>query len=564
MIQKFHFHLKHYTTINLNNVIRNNDVAQFFNIGSLISNDSNTLIQNNKYHFTSAITTIATFLVGIQTQGKYTIVENNEITGFTSLNAASYLHLSDFGANNTIRGNKIHSNVSNATSTNVVVGVQLSSTGTTSFSQNEIYNLVQGAPGTIIGINVASNASAPGNLTIYKNRIYGFSSLVGAFIEGMQLTPITGNTINVLQNSINFSDPNNAAAGVFGIYASDIAGASQTYTANINSNSVYIGGVNLGTVGVFINSAGIYRDNIFGGVYNQYKNNVINERTTGDLNYQFHLGFWLDTLTGTLGLDSNNYYASDVNGGYAALWYDSSFTNADLTEYRAYASPNEAATTFGNASFLSLNLNFEACPMKSAVTVELRQSTTPYNVVETATGLAGSNFPNTIAFYNAADATPYYIVVKSVNMIETWSATTISFANNGASYDFTTSLAQAYGGNQKLSGGIPSVYQGDANQDGFVNLADISAVNNVSSVFGTSPATDFNCDGSTDLSDLTLAANNSSGFVAKIVPPGAVAPSPNYTTTRDNVVNSNILRKIVKPEVNGINRGTINSVVSDN
>ena len=553
------------TTINHNCIIRNNDVAQFFNWGSLISNDSNTLIQNNKYHFTSAITTTATFLVGIQTQGQYTTVENNEVTGFTSLNASSYLHVSDFGANNTFIGNKIHSNVPDVTTTNVVVGVQLSSTGTTSFTENEIYDLKQGAPGTIIGINVASNASAPGNLSIFKNRFYGFSTNVGARIEGIRCTPITGNTINILENSLAFTDPNTSATGIFGIYASDVAAASEAYTANVNLNSIYIGGVNSGTVGVFVNSAGIFRDNIFGGVYNQWYNNIVNERTTGDANYQYHLGFWLDTATGNLSLDSNNYYSTDPNLGFAAIWYDSLFTNADITEYRGYASPNEANTTFGNANFLSLNMNFEACPLKSEVSVELRESTAPYNIVETASGLAGSNFPNKIIFYNAADATPYYIVVKSANMVETWSATTVTFSANGASYDFTTSLAQAYGSNQKLSGGIPSVYQGDANQDGFVNSADVILVYNDAIGFVTSPSTDFNCDGTTDISDIIIAVNNASSFVAAIRPPGAIIPSVNNTTTNDNVVNSQRLIKMnSNPEATEVNKGILNSKVSDN
>ncbi len=549
------------STINKNCIIRNNDIAQFFNIGSLIANDSNTLIQNNKYHFTSAITTIATFLVGIQTQGQYTTVENNEVTGFTSLNATSYLHVSDFGANNTFKRNKIHSNVPDPTATNVVVGMQISSTGNTLITENDFYNLKQGAPGSIIGLNFASNGSAAGEVTVVKNRIYGLSSLVGAFITGMQVTPRTGNTANIINNSVSITDPNNSATGIFGIYLSDVAAASEIYTANVNSNSVYIGGVNLGTVGVFINSVGIVRDNFFGGVVNQYKNNVVNERITGDLNYQFHLGYWLDTITGTLNLDSNNYYASDPNGGFAAFWYDSLFTNADITEYRAYVSPNEAATTFGNANFLSLNLNFESCPQKSEVTVELRNSTSPYSVVETASGIAGSNYPNKIIFYNAVDATPYYVVVKSANMVETWSASTITFSNNGASYDFTTSLAQAYGSNQKMSGGIPSVFQGDANQDGFVNSGDILAVYNNAITFSTGPSTDFNCDGVTDVSDIILALNNSNSFVQKVVPPGAIAPSITITGS-DNLISSRRAMNIeTRTLTTKVNKETVSSSI---
>lgn len=98
-------------------------------------------------------------------------------------------------------------------------------------------------------------------------------------------------------------------------------------------------------------------------------------------------------------------------------------------------------------------------------------------------------------------------------MVETWSAAPITFTAGTATYNFTTALSQAYGNNQKVSGGIISVFQGDANQDGFINSSDILAVYNNAIAFLNSPSTDFNCDGVTDVTDIILATNNSSAFV---------------------------------------------------
>ncbi|MEZ4822367.1 MAG: hypothetical protein R2942_08065 [Ignavibacteria bacterium] len=143
----------------------------------------------------------------------------------------------------------------------------------------------------------------------------------------------------------------------------------------------------------------------------------------------------------------------------------------------------------------------------------VRSSNSPYNLVQSVNSTAGGNVFNNVVFSSAVNGVGYYLVVKSANMVETWSAAPITFTAGSASYNFTTALNQAYGSNQKLSGGIVSVYQGDANQDGFVNSTDILAVYNNAIAFLNAPSTDFNCDGTTDVTDLILATNNSSSFV---------------------------------------------------
>ena len=164
-------------------------------------------------------------------------------------------------------------------------------------------------------------------------------------------------------------------------------------------------------------------------------------------------------------------------------------------------------------SGLTLKFNWESCPSVNSVTILLRNSTSPYAIVESVNGTAGGNVSSVIGFGNAVDGVPYYVVVKSVNSVETWSATPVTFSSHAASYDFTTALSKAYGNNQILSGGIPSIYQGDANQDGQVDGTDVVLTYNDASIFVTSPSTDYNCDATTDLTDILIAFTNAKNFV---------------------------------------------------
>jgi hypothetical protein len=171
-----------------------------------------------------------------------------------------------------------------------------------------------------------------------------------------------------------------------------------------------------------------------------------------------------------------------------------------------------------NCKILNLRSRFEACQNVSAVTVQLRSVSSPYNIIETTNTQGGGNISLNVMLSNPVNGVPYYVVIKSVNSIETWSSVPVTFNAGTASYNFTSSINQAFGNNQILSGGIPSIYQGDANQDGFVNSVDVILVYNDAISFITTPATDFNCDGVTDVSDLILGSNNSSAFIQKITP----------------------------------------------
>ena len=155
----------------------------------------------------------------------------------------------------------------------------------------------------------------------------------------------------------------------------------------------------------------------------------------------------------------------------------------------------------------------------SAVTVELHNSTTPYALVESQTGSLSTAGIGTFSFTTALNSTPYYIVVKTWNTLETWSASAQSFTSYALSYNFTTAAAQAYGNNLKQIGTKWCIYSGDVNQDGFVNLSDCNLINNDSyNLVNGYVVTDLTGDLYTNLSDLLIVNNNSYGLVSKNVP----------------------------------------------
>ena len=106
-------------------------------------------------------------------------------------------------------------------------------------------------------------------------------------------------------------------------------------------------------------------------------------------------------------------------------------------------------------------------------------------------------------------------MINHRNSIETWSKSGGEvFSGGSLNYDFTTAAAQAYGNNEVMVGSKYSVYTGDVNQNGSVDLSDLLLVFNDASNFVTGyVVTDLNNDKQVTLEDVLFAYNNSSGFV---------------------------------------------------
>ncbi|MEO6695288.1 MAG: fibronectin type III domain-containing protein [Ignavibacteria bacterium] len=182
-----------------------------------------------------------------------------------------------------------------------------------------------------------------------------------------------------------------------------------------------------------------------------------------------------------------------------------------------YKGADEAGTVL--ASSLTLTINFEACNAEDTITVELRNATSPFALVDSQKGLGGQGVPHVINFANAVDGTPYYIVVIHRNSIRTFSGSTPSFTAGSLNYNFTTASSQAFGNNMVQVGLLWSLYTGDVNQDGIVDGSDGSLVDNDAFNFVSGyVVTDVNCDGIVDGSDAVFVEANATNFVQAITP----------------------------------------------
>ena len=106
--------------------------------------------------------------------------------------------------------------------------------------------------------------------------------------------------------------------------------------------------------------------------------------------------------------------------------------------------------------------------------VELHEENPPYNTFYSLDSVNLST--NGIALMNTPCAMNgnYYIAVKTRNHIYTWSSISIPFNSNLVSYDFTTSMLQAYGIDAQLNEGNNNYAfcLGDLDQNGWVDSED--------------------------------------------------------------------------------------------
>jgi hypothetical protein len=168
---------------------------------------------------------------------------------------------------------------------------------------------------------------------------------------------------------------------------------------------------------------------------------------------------------------------------------------------------------------MRLNFKFQAINAKDTVTVELRNQSSPYALVESKKAIGGQGIPTLINFNTPVSGTPYYIVVKHRNSIETWSSTPRPFNGYYLRYDFTTSPTQAYGNNMYDLIGSMAFFTGDVNQDGTVDGSDAGLIDNDAFNFVNGyVSTDLNYDDIVDATDASLADNNAFNFVGVIRP----------------------------------------------
>ena len=147
--------------------------------------------------------------------------------------------------------------------------------------------------------------------------------------------------------------------------------------------------------------------------------------------------------------------------------------------------------------------------VNDTVLVELRNSISPYSLVDQRKLVLNSSGSGSGLFFPPIDASLYYIVVKHRNSIETWSATGKSFTAGLLSYDFTTDSAKAYGNNMVKRGLKWCIFSGDINRDQFIDGSDVAECFNASNLGISGYVTaDLNGDDFVDGSDVSIAFNN--------------------------------------------------------
>jgi hypothetical protein len=174
-------------------------------------------------------------------------------------------------------------------------------------------------------------------------------------------------------------------------------------------------------------------------------------------------------------------------------------------------------------AFIEGLYDFQSGQMVSdTVTIYLRDTVTPFTVVDFDKVILNSAGHGTFHFPNAMNGKKYYLVLAHRNSVGTWSFITPVFAGGLLNFDFTSAITQAYGNNMKQINSSPvrfAIFSGDVNQDGTVDATDVSAIDNDAYNFlGGYVATDLTGDNFVDGTDFAIADNNAANFVSVIRP----------------------------------------------
>jgi len=153
------------------------------------------------------------------------------------------------------------------------------------------------------------------------------------------------------------------------------------------------------------------------------------------------------------------------------------------------------------------------------VTIELHNASDYSTIEYVANSVELSVSGNALAVIPSTFNGTYYITVKHRNSLETTSAIPVSFSGQAIYYSFDLPV-DVYGGNLlPTSDGRFVIFSGDVNQDGLIDTADFSPIDNDASNFATGYLqTDVTCDGIIDTGDMTIVNNNAGSFISAETP----------------------------------------------
>lgn len=428
-------------------------------------------------------------------------------------------------------------------------------------SHNQIHDLEKygSTGGSASGIRMQTNG--PGinsNVKILNNMVYDLRNSTGVNasavqgVEGIAITsqasPNTFNTTEVYNNTVHLTGALNtatpsytAAILISSVVATDLVMAKN----NIVSNATITGGSNSG-----------------GYCYADFHNNpTVSGKLKADHNLYWypHLPLYWSALSIFAGgnlADWNALTTEDANSIEQTNPFFVSATDPHITpgslsaaegnalvlalvtddidgDPRSGSAPDIGADEFsGNMYSFALQAliqgfytdgiaknNLYGSMVSDTVTVEIRNASSPYALVTSATAVLDTSGFGVFQMGSWTPGNSYYIVVKHRNLVETWSrAGGEVFSLTAAQYSFVDT-AKAYGDNQVKIGEYWCMYNGDVNQDGTVDLGDLIEIDNDNANFVTGYVpTDVDGNNNIDLSDMIIADNNNAAFVGKITP----------------------------------------------
>jgi len=450
--------------------------------------------------------------------------------------------------------------------------------GSDSLNQEIIYrNTISNisAAGSILGIRSLGNS-----LNIYTNKIYNLqSNHTNGFVYGISLTSGKVNAFNNLIGDIKAPLANRSSETIIGI---NVNGAS----ANIYFNTIYLNasstGANFSTSGVYHAASSISTS----GTLNLINNIVVNTSIPNGTGKTVAYKRSSNLLNNYVSSSNNNLFYAGISSPSKLIFYDGLNSDQTISAYKTRVSPRDSQSFSENPNFLSVsgpNSNFLhidstiatqinngginvtgitndidgntrniATPDVGAdefngvyglnlsaliegfynditntmeqdtVEVYIRNSTSPYSIVDSAESILNSFGTGIFNFKNLINGIKYFIHIKHRNSIETWSDSSKSFKYCGLTIDFTTSNTKAFGNNMIQVDSSPikyGVYSGDVNQDGAIDIADGSLIDNDAFNFISGyVSTDLNGDGIVDVADAVFADNNGFNFVTAITP----------------------------------------------
>jgi hypothetical protein len=155
------------------------------------------------------------------------------------------------------------------------------------------------------------------------------------------------------------------------------------------------------------------------------------------------------------------------------------------------------------------------------ITVELHNALSPYALAATTTAMLKTN-GNAVCTFNTAPSGSFYVVVKTRNAIDTWSATPQTIGASPLTFDFSSAASQAFGNNMvNLAPGVFGFYSGDIDpvHDGNIDTIDYPIWETDSNNFESGVfITDLNGDGNVDTIDYPIWENNSNNFISVAKP----------------------------------------------